>query len=302
MSDPYGSGIGGSTTNMPSTEFFSGSSTTQCKRMCDSSPRPARCRRRCLAGMPDDSGSTSTTTPGTSGTTSLGGVSNQYDPTAQQPLDPSVFSGSVAGKQIQAPAGSYAADLGQGGLDLASNNPAAFYENFLSKQYGIGPGTGTEQFLMENFSPQDKVFGILSKYPDSNIDMVNFGASMADAANAVGSQLSPHAMITNLVNQSLDVAGGIDQGDQVSTNPLASAINAEDPIAGIRNFMSIMRGMLTGTMPDAALDGYLFNLQMYAQSLITGAGGYMNQGVLDYAKGGSWFERLVGALGPQLGL
>jgi hypothetical protein len=290
------------------TDFFSGSASQTCKVMCKDRNNPRRCTRRCLAGMPDED------TPATASDTNpvqttATGQATQYDPTTQAAQTYEQLGGSVGQAMVKAPEGTYAASLGNvTGVPLAANDPNALYENYFAKTYGTQPGSASQQLALQYLNPQEKVLGIMGHNPELDVDAVNFGAQLLETVGGgMGGQLSPHYMITNIVNGVMNASsgGGMDASD-VNADPFSQIAKDPNPYNGIRTLMSILRGALTGTMPDDSLNAYLFNLEMYAHQQVSGAGGFMDTPLTGVAEqegqGVNWFTKMVQSLGPTLGL
>ena len=301
-------------TTLPDTEFFSGSATASCKNMCASkadNQRRRRCERRCLAGLPDDEG-TAPVPGGTAAVAEDGTTTGaQYDPNASREVPKSYaeLGGNIENYGVEAPAGTYAASLGSlTGLPIQAQNPYAFTAGYLGQQYGTAANSPVNQLALQYLNPQDKALGILGERPELFADMVNFGAQLYEQiGGGMGTQLSPHSMITTVVNSMLSSlpearSGDLDP-DSVSANPLLAIATQPDPTKALNSFISMMTGVLEGTMPQDALAAYLASLEAYAWQVINQE--FMNKPLLgedSVATNGSWIEALVDQLGPTLGL
>lgn len=243
---------------------------------------------------------------GGAATSQLPTAGGQYTPGASKttPVSPSALGQQVSAGKVTAPAGSFAAGLGEAtGLPMASNDPQALINSYMSNQYGLPFNSTSAQLADRYLNPADKVEAILGYIPGNDIDMVNFGASLIGGAG-MGTQLDPARMVSTIMNVIQNASGS--GGEFGGTSGAGSVLNAADPQKGLQAMLGMLSGALVGTMPDQALANFLTNLESYAQQFISGKGGFMNQTLGDFAKnegaGTGWFGTLLSRLGPSLGL
>lgn len=253
----------------------------------------------------------SAATPGIAGSTNTnpGG----YDPTAkkgsQTGTNPAGYTSAVNSAVEKPFPGSFATNYaGMGSnpeaLDMVANNPMYIANTLAANQFGLPAGSNTANALAQYLNPQQKWMGILGAAPTANSDWINFGASLmnSSALKANGAQLSPSGMMQNVVNvikSEFDAMKRGGTGASSEFNPITelARMNPEDALT---SFVSMVKGMLSGTMPDDILNAYANFIQRqgaaFAQEFVSSDMGKME------ASGANFLSALIDQLGPTLGL
>lgn len=247
--------------------------------------------------------------PGGGGSTNPGG----YDPTAKKGpsvgSNPAGYASAVNGAVEKPFPGSFATNYaGQGSnpeaLGMVANNPMYIANTLASNKFGLPAGSNTANALAQYLNPQQKWMGILGAAPTANSDWINFGAALMDnsALKANGAQLSPSGMMQNVVNvlkSEFDAMKRGGTGSSDAFNPITelARMNPEDALT---SFVSMVKGMLQGTMPDDILNAYANFIQRqgaaFAQEFVSSDMGQME------ASGANFLSALMDQLGPSLGL
>lgn len=189
-------------------------------------------------------------------------------------------------------------------MDMVANNPMYVANTLAAQRFGLPAGSNTANALAEYLSPQSKWMGILGAAPTSNADWINFGASLMNnsALQQNGAQLSPSGMMQNVVNvikSEFDAMKRGGSGSSDTFNPITDLAHM-DPESALTSFVSMIKGMLSGTMPDDILTAYANFLtrqgQAFSQRFVSS-----NQGDLE-GQGANFLSALIDSLGPTLGL
>jgi len=277
--------------------------TDECSTITDQAAR-----RKCRQEKRQRGGGTPTAKY-TAGSGALGTTPVQPAGTAATVRPTGGFDQQIQQAQLHAPAGSYAAGLGSPyGLATAAKNPGALVQNYMSGQFGVAPNSMSVNLANQYLAPtQERMQAILGELPGTNIDAANFGAALLkQLGGGIGVQLDPIRMIATIVD-GIQRSGGEDlPPESVGPGTFASVLSNPDPLAGINALTSMLGGALAGTMPDESLRSWLESLTAYATQYITSKGGMMGQSLdeiaADEGGGRGWFDKLLGTLGPSLGL
>lgn len=242
-------------------------------------------------------------------TTSTTGAKGQ----GEQYRSPGQFGPDISGVEMRATPGSFAAGIhGYGNtpdaLNYYAENPYALYGGLASDKFGVPAGGRAQGLFAQYLDPRAKAPGILGDaYPNSSLEWVNFGEQLFGSGKANGTFLSPQAMVQNIVGALLDetqnlAKGGSGVANDGQFNPVR-ALLAMDPADGLQSLLDMLRGALTGTMPDDQLSTYLSWVEMTAQNYMSSYGrGSMGGAFEEQAAGRNWLTNLVQQLGPTLGL
>ena len=253
--------------------------------------------------------------PGSAASSGGGGSTNPggYDPTAKKGptvgTNPAGYASAVNNVVEKPFPGSFATNYAGDGtnpeaLSMVANNPMYIANTLAANQFGLPAGSNTAGALAEYLNPQQKWMGILGAAPTANSDWINFGAALMDssALKANGAQLSPSGMMQNVVNvlkQEFDAMKRGGSGSSDTFNPITelARMNPEDALT---SFVSMIKGMLQGTMPDDILNAYANFIQrqgaQFAQQFVSS-----DMGKLE-ASGANFLSALMDQLGPTLGL
>lgn len=245
---------------------------------------------------------TTRSNPGGMGGVSTGGV--------QTAADPKSYGTAVDKNVLNAPAGSLASRVSSTvrnpeAMEMTAINPGIQADLMLGEEYGLPAGSRTSGMLSTYLNPQDKALALLGEQPGTNVDWINFGEQLmgSSALSGMGAQLNPRTMMQTLVSTVLNETkamakggSGVGSGEY---NPLAELARA-NPAQGVEQFVSMVRGALTGTMPGDQLEGYVGWLKrigmQFATEFVQGDAAQME------SQGVNWMSALVQKLGPTLGL
>lgn len=244
-----------------------------------------------------------------SGPSGLGGTPSGGTTTG---TDPSTYNNLVNQATMTAPKGSLAAAFPGGqynpfSLSMVAQNPGLQADELMSQRFGLPAGSNTANELATIFDPYSKVYGLGGAYPTSNVDWINLGASLMGGGGPLGqatggAQLDPHSLMTNMVSSIVSEVNNLKSGGQGASdqfNPL-SALAKMPPDQALSSFTDMVKGMLTGTMPDQEITAYTNWLKtmgaQFVSQFVHGNAGQME------ADGASFITFLVQQLGPALGL
>lgn len=226
---------------------------------------------------------------------------------------PGQFGPDISGVEMRATPGSFAAGIhGYGqtpdALNYYAQNPYALYGGLAQDRFGVPAGGRAQGVFAQYLDPRSKAPGILGDaYPRNSLEWVNFGEQLFGSGKANGTFLSPQAMVQNIVGALLEetqnlAKGGEGVANEGQWNPVR-ALLAMDPQQGLASLIDMLRGALTGTMPDDDLTSYLSWVEMTAQNYMSSYGrGGMGGLFEEQAAGRNWLTNLVDQLGPTLGL
>ena len=189
-------------------------------------------------------------------------------------------------------------------LGMVANNPMYIANTIAANKFGLPAGSNTANSLAQYLNPQQKWMGLLGEAPTQNSDWINFGAALMNnaALKAPGADLSAAGMMQNVVNvlkSEFDAMKRGGSGASSEFNPI-TALAQMNPEDALTSFVTMIKGMLSGTMPDDILNAYANFIQRqgaaFAQQFVSSS-----QGELE-GQGANFLSALVDQLGPTLGL
>jgi hypothetical protein len=247
------------------------------------------------------------------GSTNVAPAPRQQSGQAQRATEPAVFKAATDAGTMTAPAGSLASlPTGGPGLDMFADSPGAMADLYYGNRNGLGAGSMSGQLATQYANPQFLQYGLLGsdQLPGNNIDMINFGEQLFQSAamNAPGTQFSPGFLMSNVLKAVTQEASRIaTKGamDENSGGLLGMMVTNTDQMGALQDFLSLIRGLLSGAMPDSSLQSYLNYIQKLGQEFMQQWGTSPDRAAMEGQGRGnvvSYVAQKLMAAGPNAGL
>jgi hypothetical protein len=206
-----------------------------------------------------------------SGSTNPGG----YDPTANvSPTKTTTVGGYQSDVQLQeanAAKGTLAASFGNAALPGMGDDPYSVFNEYF-QQKGLPGDSNAMARSLQLWDPTQKMYGMMgTKGFSSDIEAVNFGQALLDQMSVGhGSQLDGISMVKVAMSALAEEFKhpGMGKGG-APTNKLGLIASDPDPRSQLNSIKGIIEGILSGTMPDDSVAGFMDQIMRAASAFVS---------------------------------